>query len=507
MKNSSRFLAAAVALACLPGTAWAATYHADSDTGVEALDYIENNRRAARANALTDEQRQLIKDAREMEAHLRHPLKTGDPVPVAFEGDDLSYDERTGEFTVKGHVNILQMDAHRFEADYVQGNTQKRQITVPGKAHILQMTEGQTRVTLDGYKADYNYGTHTGTLESARGKAGYHYITGKRFEFYPDHMVVYDGTETRCGAQKPDYHLKAKKITYYPNDHMELENVKFYIKGTPILSRKHYVTSVGDGGAARKLPRIGYNNDDGAWLEWDLDFPVRHNVNLNTDIYVTGHDGWRSNYTLSWKQLSSELGLTYGYYEDSDDIWIKKEPSVFWKYNHHIGATHFTYSLNTEYGRWYGNGVHSNHSEYGLGLGYDPIHFHRYKLTLGTGYGITRESFDDSRIDGMSFDAVLTKDFNDRWAAYTGYHYSKKNRENSLFDFDTDDYSKKLESGFSYRVDRLNRFVMGTRYDLDHSRWRNIDYYWFHDLHCSEFIVRYKSMTNAWSIRWQFTPW
>ena len=139
MKNSSRFLAAAVALACLPGTAWAATYHADSDTGVEALDYIENNRRAARANALTDEQRQLIKDAREMEAHLRHPLKTGDPVPVAFEGDDLSYDERTGEFTVKGHVNILQMDAHRFEADYVQGNTQKRQHYTQTMLSIFKM--------------------------------------------------------------------------------------------------------------------------------------------------------------------------------------------------------------------------------------------------------------------------------------------------------------------------------------------------------------------------------
>lgn len=140
-------------------------------------------------------------------------------------------------------------------------------------------------------------------------------------------------------------------------------------------------------------------------------------------------------------------------------------------------------------------------------LGYDPIRFHRYTLNLKIGESITHESYDDSHVAGMTADAVLTKDFNERWAAYTGYHYSKKNEANSLFSYDTDDYSRKLESGFSYRFDEHNRAVMGTKYDLDNRRWRNIDYYWYHDLHCSEMIVQYKSKTNHWSIRWQFTPW
>ena len=107
----------------------------------------------------------------------------------------------------------------------------------------------------------------------------------------------------------------------------------------------------------------------------------------------------------------------------------------------------------------------------------------------------------------MKGSAVLTKDFNDRWAAYTGYHYDKKNSQNTLFNYDTDDFSKKLQSGFSYRIDDRNRLAVGTKYDLDHSKWKNVDYYWFHDLHCSEIILRYKSMSNRWSVRWQFTPW
>jgi LPS-assembly protein len=126
---------------------------------------------------------------------------------------------------------------------------------------------------------------------------------------------------------------------------------------------------------------------------------------------------------------------------------------------------------------------------------------------LKTGYSITKESYNHSRVAGVSGDVVLTKDFNDRWAAYAGYHYSKKNRDNSLFKFNTDDYSKKLESGFSYRVDDLNRIAVGTKYDLDHKKWKNIDYYWYHDLHCSQLIFRYKSLDNGISVRWQFTPW
>jgi len=485
-----------------------AVYHADSDTGIEALDYIENEHRRERANRLTPEQEKLLADAKAMESHLRYPLDPKKAAPVAFEGEELTYDERDGSFMAKGKVDILQMDAHRFQGEEITGNTKTQDVSIPDKAHILQMTPGQVRVTLDGYKAHYNYGAKTGSLENAKGKARAHYITGKRFEFYPDKIVVYNGTESKCGAQKPDYHLSAEKITYYPNDKIVMEKVKFHLRGKVIYSRDHYETGVG--GNADKtnyLPRVGYNEDDGAYVEWDLSFPMRKNVNFNTNFYVSTAKGWRSNYDITWQNLGMAAGVRYGQYEDGDNEWIKKEPSAFWNYNDHIGRSHFTYGLGAEYGRWYGNGIHSNHGEYGVSLGYDPIKFHRYTLYLKTGYSITKESYDDSKVSGVSGDIVLTKDFNDRWAAYAGYHYSKKNQDNSLFKYNTDDYSKKLEAGFSYRIDELNRLAVGTKYDLDHKIWKNIDYYWYHDLHCSQVIIRYKSRDNAWNIRWQFTPW
>lgn len=506
-KKLAGLVTAALFLPFMGGTA-GASYHADSDTGIDALDYIEDQHRTERENRLTEEQEKLLADAKAMEKNLRYPVDPKKAAPVAFEGDELTYDERDGSFIAKGKVDILQMDAHRFQGEEVTGNTKSQDVNIPDKAHILQMTPGQVRVTLDGYKAHYNYGAKTGTLEDVKGKAGAHYITGKRFEFYPDRIVIYDGTESKCGAKRPDYHLSAKKIVYYPNQKIVMENVKFHLRGRVILTRKHYEADVGAGSSKKHVyPRVGYNDSDGAYLRWNLSFPMRKNLDLNTNIFVNTKDGWRSNYDVTWTNHGMKTGVSYGHFEDSDDKWVKKEPSVFWKYSAHIGNTHFAYGLNTEYGRWYGDGVHSNHGEYGASLSYDPIRFHRYTLYLKTGYSITRESFDNSRVSGISGDAVLTKDFNDRWAAYAGYHYSKNNQENTLFDYDTDDYSKKLEGGFSYRIDDLNRLAVGTKYDLDHKKWKNIDYYWYHDLHCSQVILRYKSKENKWNIRWQFTPW
>ena len=502
-------MAAAVVMPAASGTVSAKTYHADSDTGIQVLDYIENEHRQARKNRLTDEQKKLLADAKDMEKHLRHPLDKTKPSPVAFEGDDLTYDERDGSFIAKGKVDILQMDAHRFQGENVTGNVKTQDIEIPEKAHVLQMTPGQMRITLDGYKAHYNYGKKTGTMVDVKGKADAHFITAKRFEFYPDHFVAYDATETECSAKKPDYHFAAKKITIYPQQKMMMDNVKLYLKGTPIFSRKHYEKDITPGAAGKEnfLPRIGYNNDDKLYLRWDLEFPLQKNLSANANVLVTAADGWRSNYDLTFNNGYLRTGVAYGYFEDNDDRWLKKEPSYFLRYSDHLAGTHFTYSAGGEYGRWYENGIHSNHGEYGVGLGYDPIKFHRYTLYLDTGYTITRESYDKSRVSGMKGSAVLTKDFNDRWAAYTGYHYDKKNSQNTLFNYDTDDFSKKLQSGFSYRIDDRNRLAVGTKYDLDHSKWKNVDYYWFHDLHCSEIILRYKSMSNRWSVRWQFTPW
>ena len=107
----------------------------------------------------------------------------------------------------------------------------------------------------------------------------------------------------------------------------------------------------------------------------------------------------------------------------------------------------------------------------------------------------------------MNYDIVTAREFDDRFAAFTGYHYRKSTTKNSLFRYDTDDYSKEFETGCSYVIDRKNRAVVGLKFDAEEGSLRDVDYYWYHDLHCSQLILRYRQKRDRFEAHWQFTPW
>ena len=453
-------LAMTTACTVLPPAAHAA-YRGDTDTGFQHLDFVENQRREERANRLSEEQQKLLADVEEMGKYLRHPVDANAPSPIAFEGDDLTYDERTGDFTAKGHVDIMQLEARRFQGDYVEGNTVSGAVSVPDRAHVLQLTPGETRVTLDGYRINYNYKTREGTMAEAKGKVGGYYMTGKRFEFYPDKIVVYDGTQTKCSAEKPDYHLSADVAEIYPGDRMVMTNVKFWIKNKVIFTKKRYEVEESKP-MQRNFPTTGYDSDDGFWLEQTYEQDVAPHVTASANLYVTTNKGWRSHYDFGWSNGGASALLTYGVFDDGDDGTIKKMPSFILGYGHRVGKTPITYNLYSEYGRWYADGIHSNHWKYGLSVTHDTIPFHGFGLDLAAGYSVTRESYDRSRVQGFNASAYLTKSFNERFAAYIGGVYTKSTKQNSLFDFDQEDYSKILQAGLSYRIDAHNRIAVGT---------------------------------------------
>ena len=506
MRIGSKLLCAlAAALSLLPCGA-EAVYKSSTDTGADILDYIENRRRLERENRLNEEQRQLMKDASQIKAHLRQPWEQGQPVPVAFEGDELTYDEQTGEFTAVGKVDIVQMDARRFQSEEATGNTQEQVVRIPDKGHMLQLTPNAPRVTLDGYHTVYNYGSQTGTMEDASGKAGNHYVSGKRMEFYPDKIVIYDGTQTKCGAKNPDYHLSAEKIEIWPGKLLKMYNMTYWLGKTKIGSRKYYeqdLTKADD----TLYPRVGYNSENGVYVEQDFRFPFNEHFWGNLHAHIETKQKVRSNAGFAYANRGLLVEGLYGYYSDSDNVWVQKEPGLAVNYRQRIGTSPLNYHLNYEIGHWRANSVASTHQKYEIGLGRDPIIFHGWLLFLHTSYTITKESANRSTVRGMNYHAVLGKDFDQKWAGYFGYHFTKNNAKNSLFRYSLDDYSKKLMTGLSYRMDNLDRFVVGLSYDTENMTLKDVDYYWYRDIHCSQLVLRYRAKRKQWQIGWQFIPW
>lgn len=428
------------------------------------------------------------------------------PAPAVFEGDDLRYDVETGEFQAIGKVDVLQIDGHRFQGNEVYGNIKEQVVRVPGRAHVLQLMPNAPRITLDGYRTVYNYGTKTGTMGAARGKTGEYYIRAKKFEFYPDHIVAYDASQTKCGAKRPDYHLSAKKMELWEGKIMKMYKVKFWIKDNIVAARDYHerdITKKED----NNFPKVGYDRDHGAYVEQKFEYPIIDHVKGTINAHIETKNGIRSNTGVRYDNRDFNARVVYGYFEDSDNIWIQKEPSLILGYGRPIKGLPLSYGLGYEIGHWRSENAVSTHQCYSVGLAHDPIEWGRYVMFLHTGYSIIKESADDSTVKGMNYDVVTAREFDDRFAAFAGYHYRKSTTQNSLFRFDTDDYSREFETGGSYVIDDKNRAVVGLKFDAEEGDLKDVDYYLYHDLHCSQLILRYRQKRDRFEARWQFTPW
>ena len=505
-----KILVALFAAMIVPQTA-EAIYEAKSDTGTEFFNYIENRRREVREQKLTSEQEKLMSDIAAAKENLPQEQKEGDPVPAVFEGDDLVYYSGSGEFIATGKVDIIQLDGYRFQSEEASGNVKEQIVRVKDKAHVLQLTAGAPRVTLDGYKTVYNYGKKTGTMSAANGKAGEYYLTGKRFEFYPDHIVVYEGTQTKCGAKSPDYHVRAERMEIWPEQVIKMYDVQFLIKGNVVGTREYMERTLEEQGE-NYFPRIGYNSDHGVYLRDDFKIPLAKHWDLVIGAYVETKKGFRSNAELRYGNRNFGGRLKYGFYDDDDARWIQKEPSLELSYGHKIENSPIVYGLRTELGHWRQNDVSATHEEYELFLGHEPIFIGKYALFLNTGYKITRDDAKNAdkrntTVRGLNWNALLGREFNERLAAFVSFAYSKNNSKNSLFDYDTDDYSKKVQAGISYTLTPHDRFVIGVKMDADNHKLDDIDYYWYRDLHCSQAVVRWRGKRKKLEVHWEFVPW
>ncbi|MGP1366915.1 MAG: LPS-assembly protein LptD [Schwartzia sp. (in: firmicutes)] len=500
-------LSVAAAIAFGGGGAAEAYYYSDDlNTDTEILDYIENARRHARENALTEAQQELRKDVAEMNAHLRAPI---DParLPIALEGDDMFYDEATGEVYAKGNVRITEIDARRFLSEEARGNLKEQVVKVDGRAHLVQMTPGAAQADMEGYRAVYHYGKQTGRMEEVKGKYGQYYITGRRIEMYPDKILIYDGSQTKCGAKTPDYRLSGDLIEIYPGKEMLIHEVKYWLKDKVIYTRSLYRQDLSKPEKGLDLPRVGYDSDNGAWIGQKFDWQITPHINAYANVRYYSRAKARNMVGVDWGNGGNSISLQYGQFHDTDNHWIKKAPTLIYQYSHALGDLPASYTLKYEIGRWKDRYT-STHRYYGVTVTPNPLPLGRTaRILTSFGYAVTKESYDNSTVKGFDYSATLMKDFGRDVTAYVRYSYSSANINNSLFAYNLDAYSRKLSFGVSWALSDRDRFVMGQSFDVETRRREDVDYYWFHDMHCAQLILRYRAKRSTWHVTMQFTPW
>lgn len=414
-------------------------------------------------------------------------------VPIVIEADQLSFSDETGDIFANGKV-VITNQGQRVEADHIDGNTKLNEVWINDKATFsMQGTTPRDSTELTGSHTLYNYKIKTGSMEQAKGKVEHNYVSGQNISIFPDKYIINNGTTTQCPAKIPDYHISADKIEIWPGDHMIAYNAKFWIGNTVIFTMPKYRVGLKPGEGKSEFPRIGYDSDNGVYIMQHIEYPVNNKLSAYANLdYYTKVD-FKPSVGLIQRESNYSVSVEQGNFQDSDSNWIKKEPEFkFSYYPHKLGNLPINYTFTASYGKWTDSNKTSWHQDYNLYFTHDPIKLNRtMNLYLGTGFERIQESYDNSAQNILKYDVTVDKKWSDRFSGWVGYHYTQNNK--SLFSYGSDDLDRKLNAGFTYKIDKMNSIGITRNYNMVTQKVDDLDYIWYRNLHCWQATITYKS--------------
>ena len=420
--------------------------------------------------------------------------------PIVIEAKDLSYSEETGDILAQGNV-VITNQGQRVEAELINGNAKLNEIWINDQA-----TFSEPETELKGSHTLYNYKLKTGSMEDVKGKVERKYVAGKNINMSPDKIVISEGYTTNCPAKIPDYHVSADKIEIWPGDKLIAYNAKFWIGNKVIFTLPKYRQSLKEGQQS-EFPRIGYDSDDGFYIRQNIEYPLNNKLSAFANLDYYSRPGLKPNFGLIERESNYSFSVSQGYFRDDDSNWVKKEPEFEFSYNpRKLGKLPVSYSFTAIYGKWSDDNKTSWHQDYSLYFSHDPIKLsNTMELYLGTGIENIRESYNDTSQNMFRFDATVNNRWSDRFATTVGYHYRQNN--NTLFEYDQDELSRELDTGFTYKIDRMNTIGINQSYDMDNKTVKDLDYSWYRNLHCWQATITYRAKRDQIRFDISTTRW
>lgn len=409
--------------------------------------------------------------------------------PISVFADYIHYDKETGDLFAEGNVRLVRGDQVVL-ADRVDGNVNSADIWTKVQTRFEQ---GSTNTNLVGDAANYNYEDRTGKIENISGTTSTQYVKAKDAEIFPEKMVVNNAMMSRCSANNTKcYHITAERIDIWPNDKIIAYNVKVYLLGKKLITRSRYIVSLN--GEGSEVPRVGYSNDNGLYLKYTLSYPIDYKTAVGVDLYAATKVGGRSTGWIRHTEKNLLLEYSYGYYEDDDSEWIKKENNIRVVYgNQQLFKLPLKYRFWFERGFWIGSGISSWHTEFGGYLSADTIYFGKSKstwLSLGAGFRRLQESYNSIKENEYRYDIGLHKKISSKWEV--GAVYSKVINNVSLFAYNRVDVPNSLTYSIKWQPDHLNKLEFLQQYDTEYNRVYKSRINYTRNLHCWDFILSFE---------------
>ncbi|HEV2471747.1 MAG TPA: DUF3769 domain-containing protein [Chthonomonadales bacterium] len=161
----------------------------------------------------------------------------------------------------------------------------------------------------------YDFQNHSGILTGAEGHTDYATFSGKSIqELANGTFVVTNGEFTTCVAARPDYHLRARKITIVPRRYVSARDITFYAGSTRLITLPSYRRDLRTS-APPPTPVPGYDRTLGPFVRL-IDSPVVQDhrrvdldVRLNLSKAPTGYVAWQQDVGNLLPRSAPPLGL------------------------------------------------------------------------------------------------------------------------------------------------------------------------------------------------------
>jgi lipopolysaccharide export system protein LptA len=224
-----------------------------------------------------------------------------DPVEITSTGE-TTYEN--GFATARDNVAIHVGDTDIY-ADNAQYNSRTHDITVHGNVRIYRA------VTM--YLTDHAiYNTDTKEIKADQMQTDYepYFVSGENVtSIGPNAYRIEEGNFTTHDNPDPSFHLHARTVRVYENDHVVFRNVTFYIGHVPILWWPYVYQSLNDAFSFSVSP--AFLSSWGTSLLTKVNFPITKNLNGIV------HLDYRSRRGVA---LGFDANLTYG---KDDSSWAK----------------------------------------------------------------------------------------------------------------------------------------------------------------------------------------
>jgi len=190
------------------------------------------------------------------------------PVEITSTGE-TTYDN--GMATARDNVAIHVGDTDIY-ADFAQYNSRTHDVLVEGHVRIYH--------GVNLYIADrgvYNIDTKQIRAIDMRSEYNPYFVSGEKITSLSENSYqVENGTFTTHDSPTPDFHLRARTIRVYENDHVVFQNVTFYAGKVPIFWWPYMYQSLDDAFSFTISP--AYLSSWGPSLLTQVTFPIRENI-------------------------------------------------------------------------------------------------------------------------------------------------------------------------------------------------------------------------------------